>query len=113
MRSLRTEREVCHSGASSLVQRVSRYDRGERVARNRSKENAGKMNSMTWAVKCRSCGRYSRYNEYYQKPIMHSGKVVSQAAFARCPKCGRENEYRSADLELIAKKGLTQNKQAT
>ena len=66
----------------------------------------GQTNSLTWAVKCRSCQRYSRYNEYYQKPRMHSGKVTSQTASARCPKCGKENDYRSSDLELVASEKL-------
>jgi Zn finger protein HypA/HybF involved in hydrogenase expression len=58
--------------------------------------------AQTWAMKCRTCKRYSSYDEYYQKPKMHSGKVKTQTASAQCPKCGAENQYRSDDLELVA-----------
>jgi len=71
------------------------------------KDTHDKRRGLTWAVKCRSCKRYSRYDEYYQKPKWHSGKVTQQAARATCPKCGGENDYRSSDLELIANEKLT------
>jgi predicted nucleic-acid-binding Zn-ribbon protein len=72
------------------------------MAGTRKDKDKEAIKSLTWAVKCRSCLRYSRYNEYYQKPKMHSGRLGGQAAHARCPKCGAENDYRAVDLELIA-----------
>lgn len=88
------------------AQRAS-HSRRTSVANGKSRNDRDHLEALTWAVKCRSCQRYSRYNEYYQKPRTHSSKGPSPTSAARCPKCGSQNEYRSADMELIAKELLS------
>lgn len=61
-----------------------------------------KVAKREWAVRCKSCERFSRYSDYRQKPRSFDSRVTIQSDIAQCPRCRTEHQYGADDLQLIA-----------